>query len=115
MALPPQIAVPVEIRNAGRVRTDNSQPSSVPRLIANEMLMSGVEKAALTCLDDFLQVHAEAKADDSGLQQQLGSPPGRRGIRMRGDRSKEESGEQSQWRRSPRRQAKNNSAEEKNS
>ena len=38
MALPPQIAVPVEMRNAGRLSTRNHLPSSVPRAIAKAML-----------------------------------------------------------------------------
>ena len=38
MALPPQIAVPVEMRNAGRDGTEISLPSSVPTSMAKAIL-----------------------------------------------------------------------------
>jgi hypothetical protein len=50
IALPPQMAVPVEIRNAGRARTDSNQPSRVPSSSANVMLMAVYTKPLLPAL-----------------------------------------------------------------
>ena len=71
IALPPQIAVPVEMRNAGRGRTDISLPSSGPDNHGEGDAHRGVEKSAAAGLQHLLQVHAEAQAHHRGLQQIL--------------------------------------------
>ena len=72
IALPPQIAVPVEIRNAGRALHREQLAQQRAQRHRKRDADCGVKKAALAGLDYFLQVHAEAESDDRGLQQKLG-------------------------------------------
>ena len=64
MALPPQIAVPVEIRKAAGVLCIPSKaPRTMPATIAKLMLNNGIDEAVATRTDHIVQVHAEAESD----------------------------------------------------
>jgi len=53
----------------------------------------------------LLQVHAEAQPHDRRLEQNLGEFPGFVFVRVSGDCTEREAGQQSEWWRCPRREA----------
>ena len=71
MALPPHIAVPVEIRYALiSVRTCRTRPSSMPTTMATADAQQRVDKPAAARVHHLVQVHAKAKPDHRQLQQE---------------------------------------------
>ena len=98
MALPPQIAVPVEMRNAGRSGTANQPAQQCAHDHREGDTQGSVEEPAPAGMHHLVQIHPEAQPHDGRLQQNPGERSGFVLIGMGGDCTEDEAGEQSQRR-----------------
>ncbi len=98
IALPPQIAVPVEIKKRRNSPYAEQRAQAHPRQQREADAHHGVEKPAAPGPNHLVQVHAEAQPHDRGLQQTFGELPGLAAIGMRKQQTEDKSHRQSHGR-----------------
>ena len=72
MALPPQIAVPVEIRKAGSALHFEHRTQGHANHHGEADAENGIDEAAASSAEHVVQVHAESESDHRSLQQVAG-------------------------------------------
>ncbi len=99
IALPPQIAVPAEIRKDVLCSTLSSFPSPQPSNIGKSDASRRIKKPRSADTDNLLQIHSKAKANHRNLKQEFRCLPGRAWKRMSECKPEEQAARQRQgWR-----------------